>query len=129
MYKCRKCKGSAMVMNMNNKGTNTGLYCEHCGAWQKWLSKDEIRAAKFNKTVKIISGNSSNKIDTSPSSSNALFTNNLFEENDSPFDTEVKVNKDVKCSNSNKDKEEVVNIEMPLYLVKELMNILQKHTE
>lgn len=42
--KCRKCNRSAFFMKPHNN--NTGLYCGDCGAWQKWLNKDEINAWK-----------------------------------------------------------------------------------
>lgn len=38
---CNKCgivKGFLVV-----KGNQTGLYCNKCGKWIKWLTKDEIR--------------------------------------------------------------------------------------
>jgi len=31
---------------MKSHSNNTGLYCGDCGAWQKWLNKDEINAWK-----------------------------------------------------------------------------------
>jgi len=47
---CRKC--GSVDMTSQKQGTNTGLYCNDCGAWQKWLSKDEIRLIEFqNKTL------------------------------------------------------------------------------
>ena len=30
-------------MFMKKSGNNTGLYCGDCGAWIKWLNKNEIR--------------------------------------------------------------------------------------
>ena len=42
--RCRKCNGSAFFMKSHSN--NTGLYCGDCGAWQKWLNKDEINAWK-----------------------------------------------------------------------------------
>ena len=33
-----------MYQNCCKKGNNTGLYCDDCGAWVKWLGKDELRA-------------------------------------------------------------------------------------
>lgn len=39
---CKK-RGSISLYT-ESKGNNTGLYCSDCGAWIKWLSKDEIRA-------------------------------------------------------------------------------------
>jgi len=43
-FACRKC-GSAMFFIKDN-GTQIGLYCSDCGAWQKWLGKDEQRLAE-----------------------------------------------------------------------------------
>ena len=39
---CNKC--GSLDLYTEAKGSNTGLYCSDCGAWIKWLSKDEIRA-------------------------------------------------------------------------------------
>ena len=39
---CKKCGSVDLFTEV--KGTNTGLYCSDCGAYQKWLSKDELRA-------------------------------------------------------------------------------------
>lgn len=43
---CRKCGSTSLYTG--NKGNNTGLYCSDCGAWVKWLSKDELRAFKHS---------------------------------------------------------------------------------
>jgi hypothetical protein len=43
-FACRKC-GSEMLFIKDN-GTQVGLYCSDCGAWQKWLGKDEQRLAE-----------------------------------------------------------------------------------
>lgn len=40
-YNCRKCGNIDLFIKIN--GTQVGLYCSDCGAWQKWLSKDEQR--------------------------------------------------------------------------------------
>ncbi len=34
------------------KGNNVGLYCSDCGAWIKWLGKDELRAFEHSKEEK-----------------------------------------------------------------------------
>ena len=36
MYKCvcRKC--GSISLHTEVKGNNTGLYCDDCGAWNKW---------------------------------------------------------------------------------------------
>ena len=46
---CKKCGSD--FLHTEVKGSNTGLYCNNCGTWQKWLSKDEIRAFTYNNTV------------------------------------------------------------------------------
>ena len=48
MYKncCKKC-GSASL-HTEVKGNNTGLYCDDCGAWVKWLGKNELRAFEYS---------------------------------------------------------------------------------
>ena len=44
---CKKCGGTSLHTEV--KGNNTGLYCSDCGAWAKWLSKDELRAFEHSK--------------------------------------------------------------------------------
>ena len=39
---CKKC--GSISLHTEAKGNNTGLYCDDCGVWIKWLGKDEIRA-------------------------------------------------------------------------------------
>lgn len=39
---CKKC--GSIDLHTEVKGSNTGLYCSDCGAWIKWLGKDELRA-------------------------------------------------------------------------------------
>ena len=39
---CKKC--GSISLHTEVKGNNTGLYCDDCGAWQRWLGKDELRA-------------------------------------------------------------------------------------
>lgn len=39
---CRKCGSTSLHTEV--KGNNTGLYCDDCGVWVKWLGKDELRA-------------------------------------------------------------------------------------
>ncbi len=43
---CKKC-GSASL-HTETKGNNTGLYCDECGAWIKWLGKDELKAFEYS---------------------------------------------------------------------------------
>lgn len=42
---CKKC--GSISLHTEVKGNNTGLYCDDCGAWVKWLSKDELRAFEY----------------------------------------------------------------------------------
>lgn len=44
---CKKCGSTSLHTEV--KGSNTGLYCDDCGAWVKWLSKDELRAFEHSK--------------------------------------------------------------------------------
>ena len=39
---CKKC--GSISLHTETKGNNVGLYCDDCGAWIKWLGKDELRA-------------------------------------------------------------------------------------
>ena len=39
---CKKC--GSISLHTELKGNNTGLYCDDCGAWIKWLGKNELRA-------------------------------------------------------------------------------------
>lgn len=39
---CKKC--GSITLYTEEKGNNVGLYCDDCGAWIKWLGKDELRA-------------------------------------------------------------------------------------
>lgn len=42
---CKKC--GSVSLHTEVKGKNTGLYCDDCGAWIKWLGKDELRAFEY----------------------------------------------------------------------------------
>ena len=44
---CKKC--GSISLHTEVKGNNTGLYCDDCGAFQKWLGKDELRAFEYAK--------------------------------------------------------------------------------
>ena len=48
---CKKC--GSVLLHIEVKGNNTGLYCDDCGVWQKWLSKDELRAFEYSKEKRI----------------------------------------------------------------------------
>lgn len=44
---CKKC--GSISLHTETKGNNVGLYCNDCGAWLKWLDKDELRAFEQSK--------------------------------------------------------------------------------
>lgn len=46
---CTKC--GSISLHIELKGNNTGLYCDDCGAWVKWIGKDEQRAFINSKHV------------------------------------------------------------------------------
>ena len=43
---CKKC--GSVSLHTEVKGNNTGLYCDDCGAWVKWVGKDELRAFEYS---------------------------------------------------------------------------------
>ena len=48
---CKKC--GSVSLYTEEKGNNVGLYCSDCGAWIKWLGKDELRAFEHSQKTKI----------------------------------------------------------------------------
>lgn len=52
---CKKC--GSISLHTEVKGNNTGLYCDDCGTWLKWLGKDELRAFEYSqKKVNVKTG-------------------------------------------------------------------------
>lgn len=49
---CKKC--GSISLHTEVKGNNTGLYCNDCGAWVKWLGKDELRAFEHSQKNKLL---------------------------------------------------------------------------
>ena len=47
---CKKC--GSISLHTETKGNNVGLYCDDCGAWIKWLGKDELRAFEHSREEK-----------------------------------------------------------------------------
>lgn len=47
---CKKC--GSFSLHTEVKGSNTGLYCDDCGVWVKWLGKDELRAFEHSQKEK-----------------------------------------------------------------------------
>jgi hypothetical protein len=62
MYKnyCKKCNSFDFFTEVN--GNNTGLYCSKCGAWQQWMSKDDIRSFEHSKNTTVTTINNENNI-------------------------------------------------------------------
>lgn len=56
---CKKC--GSISLHTEVKSNNTGLYCDDCGAWVKWLGKDELRAFENSKKEKYNNELSDNK--------------------------------------------------------------------
>ena len=56
---CKKC--GSISLHTEVKGSNTGLYCDDCGAWVKWLGKDELRAFEHSQKGKVNNDLSANK--------------------------------------------------------------------
>lgn len=44
-YRCPKCNSKNLFVK--KVGNNTGLYCGDCGAWIKWVGKNELRAFEY----------------------------------------------------------------------------------
>lgn len=49
---CKKCGSTSLHTEV--KGNNNGLHCEDCGAWVKWLGKDELSFEYSKKKSTII---------------------------------------------------------------------------
>lgn len=49
---CKKCGSISLYTEV--KGNNTGLYCDDCGAWVKWIGKDELRAFEHSKKNQVL---------------------------------------------------------------------------
>lgn len=49
---CKKC--GSVSLHTEIKGSNIGLYCDDCGAWVKWLGKEELRAFEHSKKNQIL---------------------------------------------------------------------------
>ena len=56
---CKKC--GSVSLHTEVKGNNTGLYCDDCGAWVKWLGKDELRAFEYSQKKKVNNAPSNSK--------------------------------------------------------------------
>ena len=136
MYNCKKCNESNLILQA--KSHNTGLYCKACGAWQKWLNKEEVRTAEFNgiptfegptTTDVLTEENTPTKTVSTPAGSiEDLFINSApFEDNNN---VDVKDKLKVFDSNSyepsaKRNEEETVTIEIPLSKAKDILGLLK----
>lgn len=136
MYNCKKCNESNLILQ--TKSNNTGLYCKACGAWQKWLNKEEVRTAKFNgvptfegstTTDVLTEENTPTKTVLTPAGSiEDLFINSApFEDNNT-----IDVKDKLKVFNNNsyepldkRNEEETVAIEIPLSKAKDILELLK----
>jgi uncharacterized Zn finger protein len=61
---CKKCGSTDIFIKQNN--TQIGLYCSDCGAWIKWLGKEELRLAELqiqNQSKKVSTAIDLSKVD------------------------------------------------------------------
>lgn len=49
---CKKC--GSISLHTEVKGNNTGLYCDDCCVWVKWIGKDELRAFEHSKKNQVL---------------------------------------------------------------------------
>lgn len=49
---CKKCGSTSLHTEQKDNCNNVGLFCNDCGSYIKWLSKDELRAFEHSKRVK-----------------------------------------------------------------------------
>ena len=51
--RCKKCQSENLIMRPNAKNPSaTEVVCGDCGAWQKFISKDEIRLFELRSSQK-----------------------------------------------------------------------------
>lgn len=110
---CKKC--GSISLHTEVKGNNTGLYCDDCGAWVKWLGKDELRAFEHSKKNQILV----QMRDTAPDKSIIQRLNEFVEFLDRkinseyeklPLSTEDAIRKNSYCLALERDKRAIQNI-------------------
>lgn len=110
---CKKC--GSILLHTEVKGSNTGLYCDDCGAWVKWLGKDELRAFEHSKKNQILV----QMRDTAPDKSIIQRLNEFVEFLDRkidseyeklPLSTEDAIRKNSYCLVLERDKRAIQNI-------------------
>lgn len=110
---CKKC--GSISLHTEVKGNNTGLYCDDCGTWVKWLGKDELRAFEHSKKNQILT----QMRDTTPDKSIVQRLNEFVEFLDRmidleyeklPLSTEDAIRKNSYCLALERDKRAIQNI-------------------
>lgn len=110
---CKKCNSTSL--HIEKKGNNTGLYCNTCGSWIKWLSKDEVRAFEFNETRKTESDENSKTEDDFIKKELNRFIEYLDKAIDQEFSVEPlsemdAIRKSSYCLGLERDKNALINI-------------------
>ena len=110
---CKKC--GSVSLHTEQKGNNVGLYCDDCGAWIKWLGKDELRA--FEHSIKESSMNDISETSDKKDVITRLkeFVKRLEEEIDKemrirPLSPEDAIRKSAYCMALEKDKNAISSI-------------------
>lgn len=109
-------------MILQEKSTNTGLYCQSCGAWQKWLSKEEIRTAHFN-NVPIHNGEIKRKKTKSKKASSKQIES-LFKDS-GPFEENNVKDANKEINSIRKNKTISINIEIPEEEAESMLNLIE----
>ncbi len=104
---CKKC--GSISLHTEVKGNNTGLYCDDCGAWVKWIGKDELRAFEYSRKK---NNKSSNKdISTRLKEFVEFLEKTIDTEYDKlPLSTEDAIRKNSYCFALQRDKNAILNI-------------------
>lgn len=109
---CKKCGGTSL--HTETKGGNTGLYCNDCGKWLCWLSKDDLRAFEYSQKKE-----NKNENEVVDEKDMAIRLNEFVsyldkeierEYNKLPMSTHDAVRKNVYCSTLEKVKISICNI-------------------
>ena len=110
-YVCKKC-GSVNKTFIKVKGNNTGLYCGDCGAWIKWLNKDEINLYEHdNEETKDVEQKDSKDLITRLKEFVTYLDNAIDEEySETPQSRDDLVRKNAYCMALEKDKNAIINM-------------------
>lgn len=104
---CKKC--GSISLHTEVKGNNTGLYCDDCGSWVKWLGKDELRAFEYSK--KENSKSSNRDMGTRLKEFVEFLEKKIDSEYDNlPSSKDDAIRKNVCCAIMERDKNAILNI-------------------